>query len=68
MREFTRADDEKSALVAVVNEAMAAKYWRGDDPVGRRLQVKGRSMRVIGVARQAKYGNLLLRPPGAELD
>jgi predicted permease len=61
-REFTRADDEKSALVAVVNEAMAAKYWRGDDPVGRRLQVKGRSMRVIGVARQAKYGNLLETP------
>jgi predicted permease len=61
-REFTRADDEKSALVAVVNEAMAAKYWRGDDPVGRRLQVKGRAMRVIGVARQAKYGNLLETP------
>jgi predicted permease len=61
-REFTRADDEKSALVAVVNEAMVAKYWRGDDPVGRRLQVKGRSMRVIGVARQAKYGNLLENP------
>jgi macrolide transport system ATP-binding/permease protein len=61
-REFTRGDDEKSALVAVVNEAMAAKYWRGADPVGRRLQLKGRSMRVIGVARQAKYGNLLEAP------
>jgi macrolide transport system ATP-binding/permease protein len=61
-REFTRADDENSALVAVVNEAMAAQYWRGADPVGRRLQVKGRSMRVVGVARQAKYGNLLETP------
>jgi len=61
-REFTRADDDKSALVTVVNEAMAAKYWRGDDPVGRRLQVKGRSMRVIGVARQVKYRNLLETP------
>ncbi len=58
-REFTRNDDENSAAVAVVNEAMAAQYWRGADPVGRRLQVKGRSMRVVGVARQAKYGNLL---------
>jgi predicted permease len=63
-REFTRADDERAAPVAVVNEAMAAQYWRGEDPVGRRLQVKGRSMRVIGVARQAKYGNLL-EPPKA---
>jgi predicted permease len=63
-REFTRADDETSALVAIVNEAMAAQYWRGADPVGRRLQVKGRSMRVVGVARQAKYENLL-EPPKA---
>ena len=61
-REFTRADDENSAPVAVVNEAMVNKFWRGEDPVGRRLQLKGRSMRVIGVARQAKYGNLLEIP------
>ena len=54
-REFTRTDDENSALVAVVNETMAAQYWRGADPVGRRLQVKGRSMRVVGVARASKY-------------
>ena len=61
-REFTRADDDRSAPVAIVNEAMAAQYWRGDDPVGRRLQVNGRSTRVVGVARQAKYENLLETP------
>ncbi len=33
-REFNRADDEKAALVAVVNETMAAKYWRGRNPIG----------------------------------
>jgi predicted permease len=58
-REFTRADDERSEPVAVVNEAMAAQYWRGQDPVNRRLRVNGRSTRVVGVARQAKYDNLL---------
>jgi len=58
-REFTRSDDENSALVAVVNETMAARYWGAADPIGRRLQVKGRSMRVVGVARASKYGNLL---------
>ena len=41
-REFTRADNQTAPLVAVVNEAMAAQYWRGQDPVGRALQVKGR--------------------------
>ena len=54
-REFTRADDEKGALVAVVNETMAAQFWRGGDPIGKRVQVKGRWMRVIGVAKDAKY-------------
>jgi macrolide transport system ATP-binding/permease protein len=57
-REFTRADNETAPLVAVVNEAMADQYWRGQDPVGRRLQVKGLSMQVAGVAKMSKYRNL----------
>jgi macrolide transport system ATP-binding/permease protein len=61
-REFTRADDEAAPLVAVVDETMAARYWRGQDPVGRRVQVKGRWMQVVGVARVAKYRNLLETP------
>src|SRR6202521_295233 len=54
-REFTRADDERAALVAVVNEAMAALYWRGRNPIGERVQVKGRWMQVVGVAKDSKY-------------
>jgi predicted permease len=57
-REFTRADNETAPLVAVVNEAMAAQYWRGRDPVGSRLQVKGKWMTVVGVAKMSKYRNL----------
>src|ERR1700693_332574 len=54
-REFTRADDERAALVAIVNETMAAKYWRGRNPIGQRVQVKDRWMQVIGVAKDSKY-------------
>jgi macrolide transport system ATP-binding/permease protein len=54
-REFTRADDEKAALVAVVNETMAARYWRSGNPLGQRVQVKGRWMQVVGVAKDSKY-------------
>jgi macrolide transport system ATP-binding/permease protein len=61
-REFTRADNEKAPLVAVVDETMAATFWRGMDPVGRRLQVRGRWMQIVGVARNAKYRNLLETP------
>jgi macrolide transport system ATP-binding/permease protein len=61
-REFTRADDEKAALVAVVNETMAARYWRGRNPIGERVQVKGRWMQVIGVAKDSKYQSVRETP------
>lgn len=61
-REFTRADDEKAALVAVVNETMAKRYWRGKDPIGERVQVKGRWMRVVGVAKDSKYQSVRETP------
>ena len=54
-REFTRADDDGRPLVAIVDETMAAKYWPGKDPIGARLQVKGRWTEVIGVAKVSHY-------------
>jgi predicted permease len=61
-REFSRADDEKAALVAVVNETMAAQYWRGRNPIGERVQVKGRWMQVVGVAKDSKYQSVRETP------
>jgi macrolide transport system ATP-binding/permease protein len=61
-REFTRADDEKAALVAVVNETMAAQYWRGKSPIGERVLVKGRWMQVVGVAKDSKYESVREAP------
>ena len=54
-REFTRADDERGALIAIVNETMAAQFWRGRNPIGERVQVKDRWMQVVGVAKDSKY-------------
>ena len=61
-REFTRADDETAPPVAVVDETMAARYWPGQDPLGRVLQVKGKPLRVVGVAKAAAYNQLLEAP------
>ena len=61
-REFTRADDEKSVLVAIVNQTMAAKYWLGKYPMGERLQVKGRWLKVVGVAKDSKYRSVREAP------
>jgi ABC-type antimicrobial peptide transport system permease subunit len=48
--------------VAVVNETMASEYWRGKDPIGERLQVKSRWMRVVGVAKDSKYESVRETP------
>jgi predicted permease len=61
-REFNRADDEKAALVTVVNETMAAQYWRGKNPIGERVLVKGRWMQVVGVAKDSKYESVREAP------
>jgi predicted permease len=61
-REFTRADDENAPLIAIVNQTMAARYWRDNDPIDRRLQVNGRWVRVIGVAADSKYQSMRESP------
>lgn len=57
-REFTRADDENTPLVAIVNRTMSARYWGDQDPIGRRLQVKGKWARVVGVVADSKYESM----------
>ena len=54
-REFSRADDENAPRVAIVNQTMVARYWRGQNPTGQRLQVKGNWARVVGVVKDSKY-------------
>jgi macrolide transport system ATP-binding/permease protein len=61
-REFTRTDDENAPLVAIVNRTMVNRYWGGQDPVGRRLQVKGRWARVVGVVADSKYESMRETP------
>lgn len=41
---------------------MMTRYWGGQDPVGRRLQVKGGWARVVGVAADSKYGSMRETP------
>ncbi|MFY9530763.1 MAG: ABC transporter permease [Candidatus Acidiferrales bacterium] len=54
-RAFTRADDENAPRVAIVNQTVVARYWRGQNPIGQRLQVKGNWVQVVGVVKDSKY-------------
>jgi predicted permease len=47
-RLFNNGDDEKAPLVAVINQATAETYWRGEDPVGKRLML-GRGRPGVGL-------------------
>jgi predicted permease len=61
-RDFTEGDDIRSALVAVVNEAFAARYFGGRPAVGLNIHLRGGDARVVGVARTAKYRSLTEEP------
>ena len=53
-RDFTDADAEGSQRVAIVNQALADRYWPGQDAIGKRVN-DGEWFTVVGLARNAKY-------------
>ncbi len=48
--------------VALVNEAFAARYWPGVDPIGRHYRVQGREIQVVGIVANAKIRDLAEAP------
>jgi predicted permease len=67
-RHFTRADDEDSELVAVVNEAFVRRFFKKDeDPIDRRfglnLPENVNTFRIVGIVRDAKFAGFALNQP-----
>jgi len=57
-RDFSAADRTGSEPVVIVNEAFAARYWPGRDPLAERItsgSQDGPAMRVVGVVANTKY-------------
>jgi len=62
-RSFTDTDTEGSERVIVINQAMAQRYWPGEDPVGRRMAIGEDSKRnswrtIIGVVGDVRHASL----------
>ena len=57
-RGFTPADETHRNQVAVINQAMARRYWPGQNPIGRRLRPaqsgQGWSREVVGVVEDVR--------------
>ncbi len=54
-RDFTKDDNEKTPEVAIVDQTAAARYWPGQDPLGRTLMVHGRPFTVVGVVKNTRH-------------
>ena len=65
-RSFTDRDREGAPLVAIVNEAMARRYWPNASPIGRRFRITGGPwFEIVGVAADVKHSSLR-EPPRPE--
>jgi len=58
-RDFTERDTLATPLAALINQAMARKYWPDQDPIGARISGDGKNWAVIqGVVGDVRQGGL----------
>lgn len=68
-RTFVRTDTTDSRDVAMVNEALARRFFQGKSPVGRRIRWPDgnggtdRGFEIVGVVRDTKTEDLFAEPP-----
>jgi predicted permease len=61
-REFTEHDQPGEVEVVVINETMAASFWPGEDPIGKRIQIYDQQpmpwREIVGVVNDTKQFGL----------
>ena len=67
-RNFTKADNETTAPVAIVNEAFVKRFFKaGEDPLGQHfgldLPQNADTFRIVGIVRDAKFAGWGLTRP-----
>jgi predicted permease len=63
-RDF-RAADSGSPSVCIVNQALAERFWPGQNPIGKRIRfgsADGSLLEVVGIAKTGKYTSLREEP------
>jgi macrolide transport system ATP-binding/permease protein len=62
-RRFADSDDGKAPPVAILNQALARILWPDENPIGKRINMKGTMVEIVGLVRDIK-GRNLFEPPG----
>jgi putative ABC transport system permease protein len=60
-REINATDKQNSTHVAVINQAMAERFWPGKDPIGKQLKEEGdpnHPLEIVGVVKNSRTVNL----------
>jgi putative ABC transport system permease protein len=66
-REFRLSDDNQAPRVIIVNEALVRQYFRGEQPLGRRIYFTGdakreRPLEIVGIVKDTRTEALNERP------
>ena len=59
-RDFAETDNQQAPKVMIINEAMAVRFWPGQDVIGKRLKLFGDQdfRQVVGLVADSKYNSL----------
>jgi predicted permease len=59
-RDFADSDTESSPRVALINEAMAERFWHGTDPIGRNFKRSSNqhAIEIVGVVKNSRTEDL----------
>jgi macrolide transport system ATP-binding/permease protein len=61
-RDFSPQDGPGSSRVMIVNELVAQRFWPGQNPIGKRVNVGGVMREVIGVVKAVKFRTIREKP------
>jgi predicted permease len=61
-RDFNDGDQAATQPVAMVNKALADRYWPGQNALGKHIQIFSHLCTVVGVVANAKYRRLTYDP------
>jgi macrolide transport system ATP-binding/permease protein len=65
-RYFTEEEDASKPRVAIINQALAGKYFSGEDPIGKQLSfisVHSTPLEIVGIVEDIKEGPLDIATP-----